>query len=363
MSESSNRYEVGFSGFGDKDLKSISRKDLGKGGNRLFMEHGFQVGTSHLQSPEHPNGVVYLDGACNGPYMDAQRRIYSMDHHAECIRQITLATCMQAILFTRRRVIGAMGHKIMGNDPDLDTRLASWALLNADTIAYDDQAFKRVLPLFQLEGNIDGLGFGSEDLTGLSADQIVEFRSRLGWLMRKEHKVKTKGRWSSLDYTDFMESSLHDIDRFAFQRNSFEEPVKVDVRQKETLSNGQTVSFVRLESAGIYEVEKELLKDSDPACVILHDGKSKWTVKLSGLLSKFTLAPVWNALNEAELAEKVSHGITDERMLRTGWGGADNIGGAPRYPNGQGPFIDKSRIMEIVFKVLNSQLEKGEKLS
>lgn len=363
MGETNNRYEVGLSKFGDKETKSISRRDLGKDGNRLFMEHGFQVSVPHLQSSDHPHGVIYLDGACNGPYMDAQRRIFSMDHHAECIRQITLATCMQSILFTRRRVIGAMGHKIMGNDPDLDTRLASWALLNADTIAYDDRVFKRILPVFQLEGNIDGLGFGSEELTGLTTDQIADIRIRLSWLMRKEHKVKTKGLWSSIEYTDFVQSSLHDIDKFAFQRNSFEAPIKVDVRQNETLRNGQSVSFVRLESAGIYEVENELLKDSDPACVILHDGRSKWTIKLSGLLSQFNLAPVWNALNEAELAEKISHGITDERMLRTGWGGADNIGGSPRYANGQGPFIDKPRIMEIVLRVLNSQLEKDEKLS
>ncbi len=359
MGETNNRYDVGLSKFGDRDLKAISRKDLGAGGNMFFVDYGFNTTIPELQDPSHPNWVVYLDGACSGPYLDPKRRIYSLDHHAECVRQFTLSTCEQAILLTRRRVIGAMGHKIMADEPDLDSRLAAWALLNADTIAYDDQAFKRVLPLYNLEGNIDGLGFGSEELTGLSSDQIDDVRNKLRWLMRRETKVKEKGRWKAIDYIDFVENSLHDIDKLAFHRSSYEAPIEVDAGKSESLSSGQTVNYVRLANAGIYEVEKELLKNSNPACVILHDGKSKWTVKLTGLVSRFSLVAVWNALNEAETSEKIRLGVTDERMLKTGWGGADNIGGSPRYPNGQSPFIDKSRILEIVFKVLNSQLEKG----
>lgn len=361
MGESSvNRYKVELSDLDGRELRSISRTELGEKGNKLYADYSFHTDVPQLQSPDHPHNRIYLDGACAGPYMDAKRGIWSLDHHSGCIRQFTLATCMQAVTLTRRRVIEAMGYKIVEDEPDLDSRLAAWALLNADSIAYDDRVYKRILPVFQLAGNIDAYAFGAEDLTGLTSDQIDEVRSKINGLMSKEYKVKKDGRWRSIDYIEFVVSSLHDIDRLAFHKSSFEAPIRVDVNQKETLKNGQTVSYVRLPSTGIYEVEKELIKNSNVACIILNDGRSKWTIKLAGLVSRFNLAPVWNALNEAETAEKKHRGVTDEVIFKAGWGGADNIGGAPRYPNGQRPFMDESTIIEIVFRVLNSQVETIE---
>ncbi len=353
-----SRYNVEYADFGDKkSYKAIYRKDLGPTANRLFIERGFNATVEQLNAVTHTSGVVYLDGACEGPYADPQRRVYSLDHHQGCIRQITRSTCEQAMLFTRGRVLEALGLKIIGNDPDLDTVFAGWAILNADSLAYDDHTFRRVLALFLLEGNIDGLGLGYEELTGLDAEKVNENRRRLRWLMQKELELKGEGRWSTIDFVDFTAESLDKLDRFAFYRDEFEVPVQLASQQSEALPNGQTVVCVRAENTGIYEVERELMKKNNPACVIYYDGKTKWTIKLTGLLSPFNLAPVWKALSQAEHAEKLRQNVTSDKLLKIGWGGADGIGGAPRYPNGQGPFLDSANILEIVVRELSLQIK------
>ena len=38
---------------------------------------------------------IALDGAVQGPALDHTRQRYSFDHHKNCIRHVTLATCEQ----------------------------------------------------------------------------------------------------------------------------------------------------------------------------------------------------------------------------------------------------------------------------
>lgn len=111
--------------------------------------------------------------------------------------------------------------------------------------------------------------------------------------------------------------------------------------------------------SGIYEVEHTILShlgEKECSCIIFHDGKTKWTVKLTGYVNDFKLTLVSDALNEEELRLKKDQGVTDERLLTAKWGGGDTIIGAPRYHNGSAPFIPKNRITEIVLESLNKQL-------
>ena len=144
----------------DVEHNALVRRDLMEvRGNVALVIRGFSKLPAELAQPDHPSKVVYLDGACRGPYLDANRRIFFLDHHEGCYRQITLATCVQALRFVRARVIAAVGYKIIANDPDLDTILAAWALLNADRIAYDDAVYRKMRPLISVAGNTDAYGF------------------------------------------------------------------------------------------------------------------------------------------------------------------------------------------------------------
>ncbi len=356
---SPDRYNVEVREFAGAKHKAIFRRDLVADGNRMIIIPGLAKSRSELEAVAHPHNVAYLDGAARGPFYDSMRGIFSLDHHEECIRQITDSTCVQGMNLARTRVIPERGFTIVGNDPDLDTVGGGWALLNADLIAHDDRVFRRIQPLMLVEGNIDGYGKGYEELLGLPADLISDTRKRLDWLMKEEREIKARGRWGTTDFIDFTEESLRRIDQYALFRDSSDMPVSFQMEEKRELTNGQKVHFIQAPDSGIYEVELTVLNhhnDKDCACVIFHDGKAKWTIKLSGFVNDFKLSKVSEALNAAESLVKSERGITDAVMLNARWGGGDVIMGAPRYPNGSGPLLDKQRIFEIVVEALNGQI-------
>ena len=114
--------------------------------------------------------VILLDGAGTfGPLLDNKRRLYNLDHHQECERTFTLATCEQALLMVTSGLdLGEGDWRVFANEPDLDTLLALWCLLNHVRLK-DLRAEARdiLYPLIRLEGAIDANGT-------FEADQRVE---------------------------------------------------------------------------------------------------------------------------------------------------------------------------------------------
>lgn len=354
-----DRYGIEFRAFDGVQQKAIHRRDLAtKDGNRLMIVRGLSKTAEELRHPDHPHNHVYLDGAARGPFYDKKNGKYSLDHHDDCIRQITDSTCVQATNLARARIIGAVGHTILGNDPDADTVFGAWALLNADLLAHDERVFRRMQPLMIVEGNIDSYGFGFEELTGLPAEVIAESRQRINWLIREEHELKRRQRWDTVDFADYTEGALRKLDTYALYRDALDAPVEADIHERTALANGQSLHFVQAPHSGIYEVEYTVLNhkgEKDCACIVFHDGKAKWTVKLSGFVNDMDLVPVTDALNAAEHAAKTAANVTDAGMLNARWGGGGTIIGAPRYPKGNGPLLQKDQIMVIIRDALNAQ--------
>ncbi len=355
-----DRYAVDHTNFDGARHKSIYRRDLRDKGNRVITVRGMAKTRADLEHPGHPHDTVYVDGAAKGPYYDKKRGIFSLDHHDDCVRQITDSACVQGINLARTRIITATGNLIIANDPDGDTTFAEWALLNADVVANDDRIFRRVQPLFIVEGNIDAYGLGYEELTGLSDETVADARRRLNWLLQDERTTKARGRWETIDFTDYTESALRKFDEFAFYRDALDTPVVQVAGEKRALENGQEVRFFQAADSGIYEVEFTILnhlKEKDCACIVFHDGRGKWTIKLTGFVNDFDMNPVWARLSAVELLMKQSQGVTDEKLLKANWGGGNIIGGPPRYYNGMATFLTRERIMEIVTEELNKQLQ------
>jgi hypothetical protein len=117
---------------------------------RFENEIVFNYGATCTVEQMEPNSI-YLDGACRGPAINNEKRSFSFDHHANCSRFATIATCEQ-VLLALDMGLDPDGMKVVINDLDADTSLSLWLLLNPDKI--DD----RVRALVRNIGFVDAHG-------------------------------------------------------------------------------------------------------------------------------------------------------------------------------------------------------------
>lgn len=322
--------------------------------NRVYIQRGFCLSN---EKDTIPNSI-YLDGAFKGPLFDVKNKIFSLDHHENCIRQITKSTCEQALLFAKSGTFDNCCYQIIGNDPDLDTILASWILLNIDEIK-TSEVFSKILPLILVEGNIDSYGFNYEEMTGLSKDVILREKNRIDWLRENEVELKQSGEWNTINFVEYTLSVFEKLDKFVFH-NSDKSCIKPKTYEYFPFYNEKNILFVEDERLGIYDVEEICIRDKmNVECIILSNSNGKYSIKLSTLISSFSLKNVWLRLSNAEMLEKIKQGITSEtnpQIYFTTWGGSLNIGGSPRYENGRGSYLNNVQVINHVLNELNMQL-------
>jgi hypothetical protein len=270
-------------------------------------------------------GTIYLDGAAQGePFVDAERHVYNLDHHEGCVRAFTLATCEQAMVLLRRGLdLRRRDFRIHANGPDLDTVLAIWVLLNHLRLtAPDAPARARILPLLRLEGNIDALGFGCEDLCALPPELYTETKRALASLLERERAAKAGG--FGRDPLAFVAAQLRAIDRIAYAGEALEAPLEIEELARDEL-DGLGVAVVCRADGGIYEVERELrrLHGERLALVVLQRDVAHYSLRAVQPEAASRLERIYAWLNHADPA---SGGCRSENR----WGGAGEIGGSPR---------------------------------
>lgn len=316
--------------------------------NRVYIQRGFCLSN---EKDTIPNSI-YLDGAFKGPLFDVKNKIFSLDHHENCIRQITKSTCEQALLFAKSGTFDNCSYQIIGNDPDLDTVLASWILLNIDEIK-TSEVFSKILPLTLIEGNIDSYGFNYEEMTGLSKDIILREKNRIEWLRENEVESKQSGEWNTIDFVEYTLSIFEKLDKFVFH-NSDKSCIEPKTYEYFPFYNDKNILFVEDERLGIYDVEEICIKDKmNVECIILSNGNGKYSIKLSTLINSFSLKNVWSRLSNAEMLERTKLDVNAET---SNWGGSSNIGGSPRYSNGRSSYLNTVQVINCVLSELNRQL-------
>lgn len=316
--------------------------------NRFYIQRGFCLSNKE----DTVSNSIYLDGAFKGPLFDVKNKIFSLDHHENCIRQITKSTCEQALLFAKSGTFDNCTYQIIGNDPDLDTILAGWILLNIDEIK-TSEVFSKILPLTLIEGNIDSYGLNYEEMTGLSKDIILREKNRIDWLRKNEVELKQSGKWNIIDFVEYTLSIFEKLDKFVFH-NSEKSCIKPKTYEYFPFYNEKNILFVEDEKLGIYDVEKICIRDKmNVECIILSNGNGKYSIKLSTLLNTFSLKNVWLRLSNAEMIEKTKLDVNAET---SNWGGSSNIGGSPRYSNGRGSYLTTVQVINCVLSELNRQL-------
>jgi hypothetical protein len=281
--------------------------------------------TSAAAARNAPQGTIFLDGAAQGePFIDAARDVYNLDHHEGCVRAFTLATCEQAIVLLRRGLdLRRRDFTVRANGVDLDTVLAIWVLLNHLRLGAASTAVRtRILPLLRLEGNIDALGFGCEELCALPEPLLGETRRALASLVDRERAAKARG--FGRDPLAFVASQLRAIDRIAYAGEEIETPLEIEELARAELA-GLGVAVVCRADGGVYEVERELrrLHGDRLALLVLQKDAATYSLRAASPAAGARLDRVYAWLNHADPASGGSR--SDNR-----WGGAGEIGGSPR---------------------------------
>jgi len=283
------------------------------------------VCASAVAARSAPPGTIYLDGAAQGePFVDAERDVYNLDHHEGCVRAFTLATCEQAIVLLRRGLdLRRRDFRVHANGVDLDTVLAIWVLLNHLRLAAPDSPVRaRILPLLRLEGNIDALGFGCEELCALPPELLAETRRALDGLQAREQAAKAGG--FGRDPLAFVAAQLRAIDRIAYAGEEIETPLEIEELARAELA-GLGVAVVCRAEGGVYEVERELrrLHGDRLALVVLQKDAATYSLRAASPAAAARLERIYAWLNHADPGS--DGGRTENR-----WGGAGEIGGSPR---------------------------------
>jgi hypothetical protein len=291
----------------------------------VHVEAGLSVTGSVAR--KSPGGTIFLDGVAQcEPFMDHERQVYNFDHHEGCVRAFTLATCEQAlVMYMKGLDLQGREWNIFANDPDLDTILSIWILLNHARIGKQANTQRRILfALVRYEGVIDALGLELKDLSALPQELVHKIQRVIDHLRSDEISLKKEGRWGRTDYLAYAASILHKIDQIFYKPSDFTDFKGVEELARIELS-GQRIAAVVEADMGIYEIEPHLNKiyGSLLGIVFLKTGPSSYTVRQMDLFMPITLDDIYDRLNFADPAVKC-------RTRNNKWGGSADIGGSPR---------------------------------
>ncbi len=286
---------------------------------------------SEAQARELGERVILLDGAASfGPLLDNKRRLYNLDHHQGCERTFTLATCEQALLLVYSGLELASGDwSIYANEPDLDTVMAIWCLLNhARVRELSPEARDVLFPLIRLEGAIDANGSQLAEVCGLPADVMRRTQGHLDDLLTRERQVRVADGWNTLDLEAYTAEMLGAVDRIVYTAEDFRGYASLaEVYGHAEIADG-AVAVVCHDASGIYAVEK-LLKErwgNQLALIALEKSPGHYTLRRSAALADIRLEDAYDRLNRLDRN-------VDGRPPGKRWGGSDSIGGSPR-PSG-----------------------------
>lgn len=282
-----------------------------------------------------PSGTIFLDGAAQGPpFLDTERQIHNLDHHEDCVRAFTLAACEQALVLVLKGFdLRGREWTVRANEPDLDTVLALWVLLNHMRLASSPDLRRRVIPLVRVEGVIDAHGLELQELTGLPEDLHRRSLGVLDTLHELELELtREAGRADRPSASDPLERTaalLRAVDALVYSPEDLDrDGAEVDELAREELPDGSLVVACRSPES-IYRAEQTLrwLYGDRLGVVVLvkrSDGDSR-TVTLRQV-DPFLPASLEAAYAELNLLDPAA----GPRGSSARWGGSDEIGGSPR---------------------------------
>jgi membrane protease YdiL (CAAX protease family) len=292
---------------------------------KVKVERGYSV--SAAAARKFPPGSIFLDGAAQGePFLDLEKQVYNLDHHEGCVRSFTLAACEQAMILVRKRIpLRERDWTIYAGEPDLDTILAIWILLNHIRLNDQDPEIRRsIMPLVRLQGTIDAHGLEMQEIAGLPEDLHEKTFARLEELRSRELTLKKDGRWQEIDFLEYTAGMLRAIDAMVYSSEHFEGAVPVEELARAEIAS-RWLAIACASETGIYAVEQQLrrLHGDRLGIIILRKDQNTYTLRRADPSLPLTFERVYEQLNLMDPAAG---------SARSGnrWGGSDDIGGSPR---------------------------------
>ena len=284
------------------------------------------------------NNSVALDGAVQGPQADPTRRRFSFDHHAGCLRLVTLATCQQVAVAIELGLVVDEATTVHINDLDADTVLSVWLLQKAAKGHGDDVVTQpRVRQLIDQVGRTDAhgpifpfhplhaaLGPSWGDKAPQDLAMLEGFLAVLeAWYTYAEEpklRPARAGRGYALAAGDARWAAVETADGF-----------------------GPLYAAGYLAAALVC-----------PAA----DGSSMWTIGKRSDLVPLNLGPAdtsedrSGAYTAALLGELAKAEAAAGCPAAANWGGASSIGGSPRLPGGVGSRLAEEQVVAILNRFL-----------
>jgi hypothetical protein len=289
------------------------------------IERGMSV--SAVAALKAPSGTIYLDGAAQGgPFLNNEKDLLNLDHHEGCVRAFTVATCEQAMVVVRRGLdLQRRDWVIWANEPDLDTVLAIWILLNHMRLNDADPEIRtRLMPLVRLEGAIDAHGLEMQELCGFPPEIRASVFGTLERLRSREAELKKEERWQEIDFLEYTADILRAIDGTIYSSRHFEKEVEVEELARAVICDNQ-LAIVCRSDRGIYELEPHLrrLHGKRLGVIILQKDPNTYTLRQ---VNPFLPATLDRAYEQLNLMDPSAGG----RRSGNRWGGSGEIGGSPR---------------------------------
>ena len=285
-----------------------------------------------------PEGTIYLDGAAQGePFLDHQRRVFNLDHHEGVIRRFTLSACEQAMILVMRGLdLRERPWTILANQPDLDTVLAIWVLMNSIHLGEDQQEIRRAaMPLVRVEGLIDSQGLELLDFGGMDEAEMQALLAQLESLKKIEAAEREAGRPAAAIRLANLAAQLQELDRMIYPIDFFEALPPVEELALAELSPQRIAVVCRCE-CGIYEAEPVLkrLYGKRLGIIVLQKSPTAYTLRQVDTFLPGNLTECYRTLNLLDPA--VGSSRSPNR-----WGGSGEIGGSPR---GSGTRLEPAEI-------------------
>lgn len=274
-----------------------------------------------------PAGSIYLDGAAqDGPFLDVERHVYNLDHHQGCVRSFTLATCEQAMVVVRKGLdLQGRDWVVYANEPDLDTVLAIWVLLNHIHVNDEDAEIRsRIMPLVRLQGTIDAHGLEMQELCGFPPEFREKIYAEIEQLRAREVEYKKEGKWQEIEFLEYTAGLLRAVDALVYSSQHFEGALEVEELARAEIGD-RSLAIVCRSETGIYEVEHHLrrLHGKRLGLIILQKSPQSYTLRQVDPFLPGNLEGVYEQLNLVDSA-------AGTRRSGNRWGGSTEIGGSPR---------------------------------
>jgi hypothetical protein len=311
---------------------------------KLIIQRGKKWEISEL-TPK----TIALDGAVEGPYLDAENEIFSFDHHGNCIRGITLATCEQVRDFLALG-LDVTGYSVLLNDIDLDSALSAW-LLTYPTRASEPLVEKLVHMAGRQDAHAGAYPFKE-------SEHILDFIAEPETKMRKDASYQNcsneiltfvlEAIWRRIE--QYADGKLPDLSKAKDSEKEDYEVVKKGTNWKLVKMNGErSLRGLARDNVNRYVGFRKLSHGEGQSSLLVT------IARRSEVVTGFPVGPankkgtiLW-ALNQVEPKRE---GRDDD------WGGTSTIGGSPRNSDGRGTTLEISQIFETVEKVVLSTLKE-----